>query len=92
MASILFSTCFLIYVIRNQFSNHPSTYNNKIANELSAHISEINDILIIKIKKNKAHDESITMKIKRLLTNIYKKLRVEINSKITNELSTYLYF
>ncbi|CAB4460529.1 unnamed protein product [Rhizophagus irregularis] len=35
-ASILLSACFLIYVIRNQFSNHPPTHDNKIANELSA--------------------------------------------------------
>ena len=75
-ASILLSACFLIYVIRNQFSNHPPTHDNKMANELSAHMSEINGIL--------------TAEIERLLTGIYKKLSTEVNTKIANELFTRL--
>ena len=61
-----------------------------MANELSAYMSEINGILTAEIKKNKAHDGSITAKIERLLTDIYKKLSVEVNSKIANELSIHL--
>jgi len=37
----ILSACFLIYVIRNQFSNDLPTRDNKIANELSARISEV---------------------------------------------------
>jgi hypothetical protein len=90
-ASILLSACFLIYVIRNQFSNHPPTYNNKIANELSARMTKINGILIAEIKKNKTRDRSITVEIERLLTNVYKKLSTEVNTKIANEFSTRLF-
>jgi hypothetical protein len=89
-ASILLSACFLIYVIRNQFSNHPSTHDNKIANELSARISEINGILTAEIEKNKARDGSITGEIERILNDVYKKLSAEVNTKIANELSTHL--
>ena len=53
-ASILLSACFLIYVIRNQFSNDLPARDNKIANELSARISEINVNLTAEIEKNKA--------------------------------------
>jgi len=62
-ASILLSACFLIYVIRNQFSNHPPTHDNKIANELSARMSEINGTLTAEIEKNKTRDGSITAEI-----------------------------
>ena len=85
--SILLSACFLIYVIRNQFSNHPPTHDNKIANELSARMTEINGILTEEIKKNKTRDGSITAEIERLL---YKKLSTEVNTKIANELSARL--
>jgi nucleoside-triphosphatase THEP1 len=90
-ASILLSAFFLIYVIRNQFSNHLSTHDNKIANELSAHMTEINGILTAEIEKNEARDGSITAEIKRLLTDVYKKLSTEVNTKITNELSARLF-
>src|SRR5262249_45646666 len=89
-ASILLSACFLIYVIRNQFSNHPPTHDNKIANELSARMSEINGILTAEIEKNRARDGSITAEIERLLTDVYKKLSTEVNTKIANELSARL--
>ncbi|RGB24924.1 hypothetical protein C1646_821319 [Rhizophagus diaphanus] len=89
-ASILLSACFLIYVIRNQFSNHPPTHDNKIANELSACMSKINGTLIAKIEKNKTRDGSITAEIERLLTGVYKKLSTEVNTKIANELSARL--
>ncbi|RIA98401.1 hypothetical protein C1645_731746 [Glomus cerebriforme] len=88
--SILLNAFFLIYVIRNKFFNDLPSRDNKITNELSAHISEINVNLIAEIEKNKAHDESITAEIKRILTNVYKKLNAKINTKITNELSAYL--
>ena len=45
---------FLIYVIRNKFSNNLPSRDNKIANELSARISEINVNLTAEIEKNKA--------------------------------------
>ena len=89
-ASILLSACFLIYVIRNQFSNHPSTHDNKIANELSARMSEINGILTAEIEKNRARDGSITAKIERILNDVYKKLSAEVNTKIASELSARL--
>ncbi len=57
-----------------------------MANKLSTRISEINGILIAEIEKNKAHDGSITVEIERLLTNVYKKLSAEVNTKIANEL------
>jgi hypothetical protein len=79
--------CFLIYIIRNQFFNNFSTYDNKIANKLFC-ISEVNINLTIEIEKNKACIGSITAEIKRILTDIYKKLSTEINTKITNEFST----
>ena len=66
-ASILLSACFLIYVIRNQFSNHLPTCDNKMANELSARMSEINGILTAKIEKIKARDGSITVEIEKPL-------------------------
>ena len=90
-ASILLSACFLIYVIRNQFSNHPPTHDNKIANELSARISEINVNLSAEIEKNKACDGSITAEIERILNDVYKKLGAEVNTKIANELSARLF-
>ncbi|GBC09222.1 hypothetical protein RclHR1_00870013 [Rhizophagus clarus] len=72
-ASILLSACFLIYVIRKQFTNnHPPTHDNKITNELSARMSKINGILTAEIEKNKAHDESITAEIERILNDVYK--------------------
>jgi thermostable 8-oxoguanine DNA glycosylase len=82
----------LIYVIRNQFSNHPPTHahDNKNANELSARMTEINGILIAEIEKNKTRDGSITAEIERLLTDVYKKLSTEVNTKIANELFTCL--
>ena len=89
-ASIFLNACFLIYIIKNQFSNHPPTHNNKMANELSAHMSEINGILTAEIEKNKTCDGSITVEIKRLLTDVYKKLSIEVNFKITNKLSAHL--
>jgi DNA anti-recombination protein RmuC len=88
-ASILLSACFLIYVIRNQFSNHPPTHDNKIANELSAHMTEINGVLTAEIEKNKTRDGSITAEIERLL-DVYKKLSTEVNTKIANKLSARL--
>ncbi|RIA92514.1 hypothetical protein C1645_820662 [Glomus cerebriforme] len=90
-ASILLSTCFLIYVIRNQFSNHFPTHDNKVANELSARMFEINGILTAEIENNKTRDGSITAKIERLLTDVYKKLSTEVNTKIANELFTRLF-
>ena len=65
--SILLSAFFLIYVIRNKFSNDLLSRDNKIANELSARISEINVNLTAEIEKNKARGESITAKIERPL-------------------------
>ena len=88
--SILLSTCFLVYVIKNQFFNHPPTHDNKIANELSARMTEINGVLTAEIKKNKTRDGSITAKIERLLTDVYKKLSTEVNTKIANKLSARL--
>ncbi len=52
---------------------------------------EINGILTTEIEKNKARDRSIIMKIERLLTDVYKKLSVEVNTKIANELSACLF-
>src|SRR5688572_20888660 len=85
--SILLSAFFLIYVIRNKFSNDLPSRDNKIANELSARISEINVNLSAEIEKNKARDRSITTEIERLLSDVYKKLIAEVNTKISNELS-----
>jgi len=84
--SILLSAFFLIYVIRNKFSNDLPSRDNKIANKLSARISEINVNLIAEIEKNKACGGSITAKIE---TDVYKKLSAEVNSKIANELSAH---
>ncbi|RGB23918.1 hypothetical protein C1646_773810 [Rhizophagus diaphanus] len=54
-------------------------------------MTEINGILTVEIEKNKARDGSITGKIERLLTDIYKKLSTEVNTKIANELSACLF-
>jgi hypothetical protein len=89
-ASILLSACFLIYVIRNQFSNHPPTHDNKIANELSARISEINVNLSAEIEKNKARDGSNTVEIEKTFIEMNKKLSAEVSTKIANELSAHL--
>ena len=73
--SILLSAFFLIYVIRNKFSNDLPSRDNKIANELSARISEINVNLTAEIEKNKARDGSITAEIERMSTkNLAQKL------------------
>ena len=88
--SILLSAFFLIYVIRNKFSNNLPSCDNKIANELSARMFEINGILTTEIEKNKARDGSITAEIKRILNDVYKKLGAEVNTKIANELSARL--
>ena len=74
--SILLSAFFLIYVIRNKFSNDLPSRDNKIANELSARMTEINGILTAEIEKNKTRDGSITAEIERLLTDVYKKLSI----------------
>ncbi|RIA91007.1 hypothetical protein C1645_822581 [Glomus cerebriforme] len=88
--SIFLSAFFLIYVIRNKFSNDFPSHDNKIANELSVCISEINVNLTTEIKKNKAYNRSITVEIERLLTDVYKKLSTEVSTKIANELSARL--
>ena len=87
----ILSAFFLIYVIRNKFSNNLPSRDNKIANELSAHISEINVNLSAEIEKNKARDGSITAVIERILNDVYKKLGAEVNTKIANELSARLF-
>jgi len=88
--SILLSAFFLIYVIRNKFFNDLPLRNNKIANELFTHISEINVNFIVEIKKNKARDRSITMKIKKIFIEMNKKFSIEISIKIINKFSAYL--
>src|SRR6266498_867437 len=72
--SILLSAFFLIYVIRNKFSNDLPSRDNKIANELSARISEINVNLTAEIKKNKARGGSITAEIEKTFIEINKSL------------------
>jgi len=88
--SILLNAFFLIYVIRNKFFNDLPSCDNKIANELSARISEINVNLTTEIKKNKARDRSITMKIKKIFIEMNKKFSIEISIKIINKFSAYL--
>ncbi|RIA92813.1 hypothetical protein C1645_820217 [Glomus cerebriforme] len=55
-----------------------------MTNELSAHMSEINGILIVKIEKIKACDGSVTAKIKKTFIEMNKKFSKEL-SKINNE-------
>ncbi len=85
--SILLSAFFLIYVIRNKFSNDLSSRDNKITNELSACISEINVNLTAKIKKNKTHGGSIIAEIEKTFIEMNKKFSIEVSTKITNEFS-----
>ena len=88
---ILLNTFFLIYVIRNKFSNDLPSRDNKIANELSAHISEINVNLTAEIKKNKARDRSITIEIEKTFIEMNKKFSTEVSTKIANEISARLF-
>ena len=53
-------------------------------------MSEINGTLTAEIEKNKTRDGSISAEIERLLTDVYKKLSTEDNTKIANELSASL--
>ena len=53
-------------------------------------MTKINNILTAEIEKNKIRNGSITTEIKRLLTDVYKKLSIEVNFKITNKLSAHL--
>ena len=62
--SILLSAFFLIYVIRNKFSNDLPSRDNKIANEFSARISEINVNLTAEIKKIRHVIEVLLWKLK----------------------------
>ena len=64
---ILLSAFFLIYVIRNKFSNDLPSRDNKIANELSARISEINVNLTAEIEKIRHVVEVLLRKSKRPL-------------------------
>ncbi len=89
--SILLNAFFLIYVIRNKFFNDLPSCDNKIANELSARISEINVNLTTEIKKNKARDRSITVKIEKTFIEMNKKFSTEVSTKIVNEFFTHLF-
>ncbi|CAB4441354.1 unnamed protein product [Rhizophagus irregularis] len=89
--SILLSAFFLIYVIRNKFSNDLPSRDNKIANELSARISEINVNLTAEIEKNKACGGSITAEIEKTFIEMNKKFSTEVSTKIANKFSTRLF-
>src|SRR3989475_172595 len=89
--SILLSAFFLIYVIRNKFSNDLPSRDNKIANELSARISEINVNLTAEIEKNKARGGSITAEIEKTCIEMNKKFSTEVSTKIANEFSARLF-
>ncbi len=89
--SILLSVFFLIYVIRNKFSNDLPSRDNKIANELSARISEINVNLTAEIEKNKVRDGSITAEIEKTFIEMNKKFSIEVSTKIANEFSACLF-
>ena len=89
--SILLSAFFLIYVIRNKFSNDLPSRDNKIANELSARISEINVNLTAEIEKNKARGGSITAEIEKTFIEMNKKFSTEVSTKIANEFSARLF-
>ncbi len=89
--SILLNAFFLIYVIRNKFSNDLLSCDNKITNELFARISEINVNLIAEIKKNKACGESIIAKIKKTFIEMNKKFSIEVSIKIANKFSARLF-
>ncbi len=89
--SILLSAFFLIYVIRNKFSNDLPSRDNKIANELSARISEINVNLTAEIEKNKARGGSITAEIKKTFIEMNKKFSTEVSTKIANEFFACLF-
>src|SRR5437764_2683860 len=71
---ILLSAFFLIYVIRNKFSNNLPSRDNKIANELSERISEINVNLTAEIEKNKARGGDITVEIEKTFIEMNKSL------------------
>ena len=88
---ILLSAFFLIYVIRNKFSNDLPSRDNKIANELSARISEINVNLTAEIEKNKARGGSITAEIEKTFIEMNKKFSTEVSTKIANEFSARLF-
>src|SRR5437763_1075465 len=89
--SILLSAFFLIYVIRNKFSNDLPSRDNKIANELFARISEINVNLTAEIEKNKARSGSTTAEIEKTFIEMNKKFSTEVSTKIANEFSARLF-
>ena len=91
LPSILLSAFFLIYVIRNKFSNDLPSRDNKIANELSTRISEINVNLTAEIEKNKARGGSITAEIEKTFIEMNKKFSTEVSIKIANEFSIRLF-
>ena len=51
---------------------------------------KINGILIMKIEKIKAHDRSIIAKIKKIFIEMNKKFSKEVNTKIDNEITSYI--
>ncbi|RIA81085.1 hypothetical protein C1645_837549 [Glomus cerebriforme] len=75
----------------NKFSNDLLSRDNKIANELSACISEINVNLTAEIEKNKARGESITAKIEKTFIEMNKKFSTEVSIKIANKFSACLF-
>src|SRR4051794_4829051 len=80
-ASILLSACFLIYVIRNQFSNHPPIHDNKIANELSARLSEINFTFTAELDRI---NNDLNNKLNEVNAG-FGKINTELNGKLTAE-------
>ena len=54
-------------------------------------MTEINGVLTAEIEKNKTRDGSITMEIEKTFIEINKNLDTEVNTKIVNEFSAYLF-
>ncbi|RIB22680.1 hypothetical protein C2G38_2033390 [Gigaspora rosea] len=70
--------------ISDELSTHVTKIKYEIADDLSAHGTKIANELDAK------NNTTITVEIKRILTDVYRKLTTEINIKITNEHSTCL--
>ncbi|GES87988.1 hypothetical protein GLOIN_2v1842500 [Rhizophagus clarus] len=94
-ASILLSACFLIYVIRKQFTNnHPPTHDNKITNELSARMSKINAQVNTRIANELSArlsevNSTFTMELVRNNNELNKKFTGEI-TKINSRDAGYV--
>src|SRR5581483_7020798 len=78
-------------ILKQKISNELSARDIKINTSITAEITKIkNEINTKNADDLSSCDGSITAEIERLLTDVYKKLSTEVNTKIANKLSARL--